>query len=230
MCDVSTRRRLRTIVLAALLSTSGVSTSGLALLSMPGVSSTANVLSIPGLVQALAPKPHKPARAMSVVAIAAPGVTSTLLQGALNLIPGQTVTRHVEIFNSGNTRFRAITLLMSTSSPVALVSSTTQGIGVVVAPSFNTHALAQISTTMSAWLGHPMAIPLISPLVASQQIVEAPYSGSTCGTSWASVTSGLGASATSATVGSPSSSECYSVQAVGRNGIWTSGVPNGVVG
>ena len=69
-----------------------------------------------------------------------------------------------------------------------------------------------------------------NPLVASQQVVEAPYNGSTCGTSWSPVTSGLSASATSATVSSPSSSECYSVEAVGRNNIWTSGVPTGVQG
>ena len=69
------------------------------------------------------------------------------------------------------------------------------------------------------------------PLVGSWQIVDAPYRGSTCTPSWTSITSEFGTSTTSHdTVGSPSSSECYSVQAVGRNGIWTSGVPNGVVG
>ena len=66
-----------------------------------------------------------------------------------------------------------------------------------------------------------------NPLVGSQQIVEAPYNGSTCGTSWSPVTSGLSASATSATVSSPSSSECYSVEAVGRSGSWTSSVGSG---
>ena len=69
-----------------------------------------------------------------------------------------------------------------------------------------------------------------SLLVTSQQVVEAPYNGSTCGTSWTPITSGLGASATSATVGSPSSSECYSVEAVNRSGSWTSSVGSGVVG
>ena len=80
-----------------------------------------------------------------------------------------------------------------------------------------------------SWIAPSGTDALGKPLVASQQIISMPYNGSTCTTPWTPINS-VGASITSATVGSPSSSECYSVQAVGRNGIWTSGVPNGVVG
>ena len=80
-----------------------------------------------------------------------------------------------------------------------------------------------------SWIAPSGTDALGKPLVASQQIISMPYNGSTCTTPWTPINS-VGASITSATVSSPSSSECYSVQAVGRNGIWTSGVPNGVVG
>ena len=78
-----------------------------------------------------------------------------------------------------------------------------------------------------SWIAPSGTDALGKPLVASQQIISMPYNGSTCTTPWTPINS-VGATATSATVNSPSSSECYSVQAVRDN--WTSTVPSGVEG
>jgi hypothetical protein len=127
---------------------------------------------------------------------------------------------------SGATVLNGISCL-STSSCWA-VGKNSSNVGVVYNP------FPSLSLTWTAPSGtntDPSGTDALGyPLVASQQLVEASYSNSTCGTSWTSITSGLGASATSATVGSPSSSECYSVQAVGRDTYWTSAVPTGVPG
>lgn len=70
---------------------------------------------------------------------------------------------------------------------------------------------------------------LDSPLVAAQQVVSTPYSGSTCGTTWSYVST-VSTTTSSDTISSPANSSCYSVRTVNADGDWTSTVPPGVVG
>ena len=90
-----------------------------------------------------------------------------------------------------------------------------------------TECVSNPTSYILSWAAPSGTDALGKPLVASQQIISMPYNGSTCTTPWTPINS-VGASATSATVSSPSSSECYSVQAVRDN--WTSTVPSGVEG
>ena len=90
-----------------------------------------------------------------------------------------------------------------------------------------TECVSNPTSYILSWIAPSGTDALGKPLVASQQIISMPYNGSTCTTPWTPI-NGVGATATSATVSSPSSSECYSVQAVRDN--WTSTVPSGVEG
>ena len=150
---MNVRSRSRKLLLAALLTTSGVSTSGIAAIAAPGMSSTVAVSSVPGLAQALGLVPVKqshshrkskilPARRNTPITAIAPTRVSLVVGknptaqelslGAVNLLAGSSVTRYLDITNTGNIPLVALTIGVSASPVVQLVSSASQGAQLII--------------------------------------------------------------------------------------------------
>lgn len=120
------RRAVRSLLLAAFLVTTGVSSSQLALFGLhlaAGSSPARSVSSVPGLARALGISPHhhtNPPHTPSVVSrrrsarpavhLAVAVASQALTLGATNLVAGDAATRTFEVENVGNVAFHTLTL------------------------------------------------------------------------------------------------------------------------
>lgn len=188
--------RYRKLLLAALLTTSGVSTSGIAVIAAPGMSATVAVSSIPHLAQALGivsqgVRPHKarvipnqpivptnitpqsttPPVNVGVSVTSQQPVAQQLSLGMTNLLAGESATRFVNVTNTGNVPVVSLTIGVTPNPMIPLISSSSEGISVTV------------SQCSVAWSGNSCdgvsSIGSPTPLASLSNMVITPIAGGT---------------------------------------------------
>ncbi len=187
---MNVRGRSRKLLLAALLTTSGVSTSGIAVIAAPGMSATVTVSSIPHLAQALGivsqgVRPHKarvipnqpivptttPPVNVGVSVTSQQPVAQQLSLGMTNLLAGESATRFVNVTNTGNVPVVSLTIGVTPNPMIPLISSSSEGISVTV------------SQCSVAWSGNSCggvsSIGSPAPLASLSNMVITPIAGGT---------------------------------------------------
>lgn len=194
------RKTPRQLVFAALLTTSGISTSGMVIIAAPGETPAVSVSSIPHLAQALGetknghppsqslykqPKNSTAAKPLAISLSLSGGVAAASLSlGATDLVAGDGVTRYLNITNTGQGIIQATTIAINASPQVPLATSPHNGIQLSISQCSQPWVSAACPAITTAVFSAPLSGAL-------NRAISAPGSISPGGGKYLSITFGL---------------------------------------